>query len=136
GRASATKICRRSIDRIPRANFLQFLNPSGPPARRNIDLAKERPSLVGTEDQCRVSAGWPRSHTATRLNPLFIELEEIADLQDIVEMGPNWIFLSRSSSGSIRSSTQPRGTKISTPRTRPHRICIAFQKPVFAKTRM
>ena len=25
--------------------------------------------------------------------PLFIEFEEIADLHDIVEMGPNWIFI-------------------------------------------
>ena len=28
-----------------------------------------------------------------RTKPLFIEFEEIADLHDIVEMDPNWIFI-------------------------------------------
>ena len=46
--------------------------------------------------------------------PLFIEFDEIADLHDIVEMGPNWIFIEQIVVTLNRSSAEPRHEKIET----------------------
>jgi hypothetical protein len=47
-----------------------------------------------------------------RTKPLFIEFEEIADLHDIVEMGPNWIFIEQIVVTLNRSSAESRHEEI------------------------
>src|SRR5262249_11816511 len=97
-----------------------------------IGLAKfydfvKRPSLAGTEGLCRVSAGWPRSHTATGLNPSSSSSRRLRTCTTSSRWVRIGFLLSRSSSHSI-APPPSHGMRRARPETRPRKIFIVIDR--------